>query len=1449
MARRLGLGLLALLAGVLAVVVITFGLVQTAPGQQLLARGLQAALSADGAAAQIEGIGGFVPVDMSLERLRLRDRDGAWLTIDGARIAWSPTALLRGRLHIEELRAARIELRRLPPAAEAAEDEAPAEPFALPELPTSLPPVSVARLAVDELALGAPVLGEPATFRVGGRLVVAEDGAGANLDLDVERTDRAAASLALDAELGLDPPALDLSLAASESGGLLAAASGRADAGDFTLRLVGSGPLDAWHGALQADAQGLARLEAELELAATEQPRLAVDGALRPAPGLLPAEVAPLIDEHLDLELTVVRSAAQRLRIERLRATTSALALTAGGRLDLAEDEIDLEAALDLERLAALERLAGTPLAGHLTLEATAEGPLLRPRGEATLAIANLEAAAITAGNIETRLDYAALEDLGAALAVRVRAEGEASGVAFGADVPLPAQNVAWEFDIRAPAAGDIAIETARITTDQLSLTAAGALDRGSLAGGVTLRLEADNLGALTEGLGQRVDGRLALTADTTLAPQMERIEVALSGALEDLAGLPAGAAELLGARVELAAAATVEPERRVSVSNLAIDGAHVSLGGDLAMTLPGQALDGKLSATVARLEVLRPVAEPSLAGALSVVSELRGALDAPALTLEARAQDAVLADRAFEQLVLRITGEDLLGAPRGDVRLVAETAEIEAGLSSRYRLEGETLALDDLALEVPGTQAEGALAVDLARTLVDGGLSGRIADLARLRPLLPVAASGELAFELGLRPEDGAQVAALSLDGSELGSEFGDLRELALEATLADVFGEPRVSANARVDDLQTEGARLDRADLQVRGTLDEITLSAALEGEATATFALDTTAVVSLGEALRVRLEQLEGEVADQPLRLEQPARVTIDGPALELDGLDLAYAGARLSAGLALGPQEVAGEATLEGLPLAALERFGAPPLGGRAGARLSLNGAADDPSAELELSVDELRAADPTLADLPPLQVSASAQLAGRRLDATLEASGVTAEPVTVRLGAPMVVNLQSFVFELPADGALTGQLDGRIQLARVADLLVLDDQRLGGELSTSLALAGTIAEPTVDGTLEISDGLYENGATGTVLREITLKARADRQRITIDQLSATDGNKGRVRGEGTITLAPADDFGVDARLTMDDAHLLRREDLSATVSGALALAGDADRATLDGEIAIDRAEIGIPEGGGPDIAVLDVQEIGGDRLSEPQDGQADGSDGFELLLDVTVDIPGQVFVRGRGLESEWQGELQVTGSASSPRITGGLQVRRGHFDFIDQRFELRRGEIGFAGASPPEPTIDVEAVAEAEDITAIVRLSGSAGEPKLALDSEPPLPQDEVLSRLLFDREVSEISAAEAASLAIAVNRLRGGGGFDLLGSTRDLLRLDTLDVGGDSIEEGTVRAGKYVGDDVYLELEKGTAEESGKARVEVEILPNLSLEAETGEDQQSGVGIKWKFDY
>ena len=220
---------------------------------------------------------------------------------------------------------------------------------------------------------------------------------------------------------------------------------------------------------------------------------------------------------------------------------------------------------------------------------------------------------------------------------------------------------------------------------------------------------------------------------------------------------------------------------------------------------------------------------------------------------------------------------------------------------------------------------------------------------------------------------------------------------------------------------------------------------------------------------------------------------------------------------------------------------------------------------------------------------------------------------------------------------------------------------------------------------------------------------------------------------------------------------------------------------------------------------------------------------------------------QVFVRGRGLDSEWQGRVRVEGTAEQPRATGALDLRRGSFTLLGRRFDLRRGVITFTGASPPRPLLDIEAVARNSSITAVVRITGEAAAPVIALDSEPPLPQDEILARLLFNRAPSELGPGDAVELAAAINTLRGGA--DLLGGARQALGLDTLGVSGQGMADGRVSAGRHLNDRVFVEVGKGAAAGTEDVRLEVELLPNLSLSAGANAQAQSGVGLNWRFDY
>jgi translocation and assembly module TamB len=191
------------------------------------------------------------------------------------------------------------------------------------------------------------------------------------------------------------------------------------------------------------------------------------------------------------------------------------------------------------------------------------------------------------------------------------------------------------------------------------------------------------------------------------------------------------------------------------------------------------------------------------------------------------------------------------------------------------------------------------------------------------------------------------------------------------------------------------------------------------------------------------------------------------------------------------------------------------------------------------------------------------------------------------------------------------------------------------------------------------------------------------------------------------------------------------------------------------------------------------------------------------------------------------------------------------VVRGHFNFLGKRFALIQGSLVMDGSVPPSPHLEVVGEADGKDMIARLRLFGSALAPEIALTSVPEFPQDEILSRLLFGRSVSDMSPVQAVKLAYAARQLTGGGGFDFMGRTRTFLGVDRLEItqSGETGDQMAISAGKYLSKGVYLQVEKGAGPETGKTSVEVEITPNVTLETEIGENAKGGVGLNWKLNY
>jgi len=200
---------------------------------------LEDSLSGAGRQVVITGFAGALSSQARMDQMTIADAAGVWITLSDVVLEWQRSDLLAGRITVNRLTAAKIDLDRLPEFGENVTAEA--QPFALPELPVA---VSIGEIGVQTLRLGAGVLGEEVTATGTASLqLAAGEGQGR---LRIERLDLGAPSALIDlaASFANATRMLDLDLRLSEGkDGLFAKAMGIPEqpALDFTAQ--GAGPL------------------------------------------------------------------------------------------------------------------------------------------------------------------------------------------------------------------------------------------------------------------------------------------------------------------------------------------------------------------------------------------------------------------------------------------------------------------------------------------------------------------------------------------------------------------------------------------------------------------------------------------------------------------------------------------------------------------------------------------------------------------------------------------------------------------------------------------------------------------------------------------------------------------------------------------------------------------------------------------------------------------------------------------------------------------------------------------------------------------------------------------------------------------------------------------------------------------------------------------------------
>lgn len=1421
MRRPIRLALISL-GALLGAVVMLSGLgwlaLQTTPVRARIATEIARAASGPGQLLALDDLGGTLPFDLSLAAARLSDDHGVWASVEGARVTLSPWGLLRGRVVIERLEAARLSVLRLPDMPEPSAPPPPSGPalpprIAVPRLPVS---VSLDHVAVARIELGAPVLGSAAV------LSLAADarafGADISAHVDLRRIDAEPGALRL--ALGFDGARLDLDARLDDPGGRLVELVVPNSPGQpLSLSLAGSGPLGAWRGRLELAAGRLLAAQADLTLGEGPDYRLTIDGSLR-QDGLLPPDIARLLRDGLTIGAVATWRHDGALVLDRLALATTLATLDASGSFDQASQAVTAKAALRLPDIAPAGALAGATLGGRLDLDVEVGGTVAKPQLDLRLAGSRLIADTLGVDRLGLQLALARAD--GAAW--RIEGRGDLAAVTAAGEA-LPA-GFGRKLDWTLAATADPAAETLRV--DRFGMTSAGLnAEAGGTLGPVDgrLRLKADlaDLAALRPLAGlPGLRGRVELTAD--LGFDAARTLTATVDAAADQLATGIGTLDpLLGRRVTVAVAATRKPDGRVAVERLDVGGGHVSVEGRGDLDPADGTLGAKVSVALPRLAVLGQVLRQPLAGRAVMTADLGGTLQQPA------AQARISADATYDG--------------------IAAKADVAASLQGM-----DTLKVSRIALTAAGAELTGAVDIGLKTRRASGKLTGRVPDLAPLSRLAGMRLGGRLGLDLTLGVRDG-QTAEVSLTGTKLSAGDMTIARVALTGQGSRLDTKPAGRAAVEIQDFAAGTAKLTRTRLtattQSRG---DIAIEAATRGQVKSGVPVDLTVggrVVLEAAGQRAEIATLRGKLGTEAIGLRRTLKLAALRDTMRVDDLALNFGGGRIDGSALLEKTAAAIRLKIASLPLPPLAAIGGVGItAGTANLDLDLSGPPAAARGRIALDARGLRLPGAGDEVSPPLDISAAVVPGSERAEIEAKVAARDRTLLVLTGSVPLRVGLQPFAVDVSQTAPIALKAIGEGDLDQIDDFLPIGEDRLSGPYRVALTVEGTLAAPQAAGRVQISGGRYLNQRFGTELSGLNVELTGNGDALRLTRLEGSDAGAGRLSAEGEVDLKNKPAPALDLRARLQQFQLAASDNMRATANADIRVGGTVAAPSLYARIQIPRAQFLIPERLPPSVVNLDVVEIDSRKpagaQAKPEDSKK--SPPLEVKLDIELDLPGQTFVRGRGLDSEWRGKIAVTGTSAAPALTGGIEAVQGTVQVLGKGFTLQRGEITFPSGLSADPYLDILAEHRAADIVAQVLLRGSPLSPQLTLTSQPELPQDQVLSRVLFGKSPGSITAAQGLQLAYAVRTLTSGGP-GLMDRLRESTGLDRLDLGGGDGSSGpTVSGGKYIAEGVFVGIEQGARQNSTRATVEVEVLPSVTARSAVG-GSSSLVGVDWQYDY
>ena len=419
-----------------------------------------------------------------------------------------------------------------------------------------------------------------------------------------------------------------------------------------------------------------------------------------------------------------------------------------------------------------------------------------------------------------------------------------------------------------------------------------------------------------------------------------------------------------------------------------------------------------------------------------------------------------------------------------------------------------------------------------------------------------------------------------------------------------------------------------------------------------------------------------------------------------------------------------------------------------------AKLDAQGTVADPNARMDVQIRDLR--NEFWPKMEPATFELSAQAAQNRLTILGKLQQARIQPAQINANMPLDIPKIVRARKLPDDTPITAKARVPRSSVNFVRQFVPDLEQLDGDLGLDVDVSGTLGNPVLSGAGDMTVNVARfTNATLPALRNFNARLTFAQNALSLDRFRG-DLAGGPFTMTGRVTFLKLTEPTLDLQMKAESVLLARNDTLTARADADIRITGSFAAATVTGNVAMTNSHF---------LKNIDLIPIGlpGRPAPQPPSERPEFSLPTPPLrdwkFDVAIKTKDPVLIRGNLATGEATGDLKLTGTGLHPGLQGVVQMQDVEATLPFSQLEVSHGSLTFTSDDSMNPKIDLQGTSVIRDYTVRVYVYGTLLSPEAIFTSEPPLPQEEIISLIATGATRQELStgnvlAGRAAMLLV-----------------------------------------------------------------------------------------------